>query len=54
MKKSYKIHKIEEKVAELNAIPTKYPIQPEIVVKYEAIDRIREGSMKHVKKMQEI
>ena len=50
LKKSYKIHKIEEKVAELNAIPIKYPIQPEIVVKYEAIDRIREGSMKHAEK----
>lgn len=49
-----KYDKIQEKVVELNAILIKYPMQPAIAVKYEAIDKIREECMTHAEKMQKI
>ena len=50
LKKLYKIHKVVEKVVELNSIPVEYPILPEIARKFEKIDRIRVECMKHAEK----
>ena len=50
LKKLYKIHKIVEKVVELNGAPVEYPITTDTARKYEEIDRIRVECMKHSEK----